>query len=236
MTWEDQTFFFNKSATPSENEEDTRYENQLPNPETDRESDAEQNQEPETEIDPEQTSQTTDANHLLNNDIEFIFSNLTQRYNYEIGRKNNLRSLAIFSLTALGFLITVGVSVLGINWMNYNPLPQFPHWLYLFFIPIPICFILAIWILFMVEGNRWHVRSRVWKDTYFWEYPDDNFVKECASGILPIIDQRYQCEYLASVVMHNTINNNFTRKIGNWALGLLIISIVCGIIFCIHLI
>lgn len=203
------TEFTNDSVSPDSflppelnDYEDDSYENLSPDEETERESD------------PEVTANKDGTTLPVTPEIEHAYTSLMHRYNFELTRMNSLRTQAVFIITAVGFLITLGVSIMGANWFKLESLMEIPLPVYLFTsFPVILCVYNAGRVIASIEKNK----SLKNKKEYFWEFPPNSYLELCSGNQMDIgIDRRQECRELAEIIIHNDENNGYARiKVNN---------------------
>lgn len=192
--------------------EDDSYENPSPDEETERESD------------PEVTANKEGTTLPATPEIEHAYTSLMHRYNFELTRMNNMRTQSVFIITVIGFLITLGVSIMGANWFELESLMEIPFIIYLCtFVPVILCVYNAGRIIFSIEQNK----SLKNKKAYFWEFPPNSYLELCSGNQMNIgIDRRQECRELAEIILNNDENNGYARIKVNKAFFWLIVSFV----------
>ena len=185
----------------------------------------------------EPNSEEANANNNLtfSPDDDYIHSTLVQRYNQETGQTAGLRNQAVFTLTALGFLVTIGIGIMGANWFNLPYL--IPHllnlnlvWYILVGLPMVACITNALRVLWKVELNS---------SKHYWKYPDDGYLNICKSTTVNLgINKRQDCRSLAEIITHNSEKNEKHRRImikGDIALFISFIWVIIIIIYILFL-
>lgn len=190
--------------------EDDSYENPIPDEESERESD------PEIMDGGEGTTLPATP------EIEHAYTSLMHRYNFELTRMNSMRTQSVFIITAIGFLITLGVSIMGANWFELESLMEIPFIIYLCtFVPVLLCVFNAGKVIFSIEQNK----SLKNKKEYFWEFPPNSYLELCSGNQMDIgIDRRQECRELAEIILHNDENNGYARIKVNKAFLWLVLS------------
>lgn len=203
-----------------DDEEDTTYENGL--------GDNEEYKEYLNEFykSENQINKSKDPNLIY--DIDFLHSVLIHRYDREIQRMQSLKSKAIFILTALGFIITVGTSIICADWFYSSILPKFNL--------ISLIIIALIVVLALFSGiPAWRSLYEIDKGdengiAFCWDYPDDDTINQCKSTKPEIfVNKRVLCRTLSDTINHNYENNKSVENKLYKSLNWLLITFICSI-------
>lgn len=173
-------------------------------------------------------------NPRLISDNDHLHSVLVHRYDQEIQRMNSLHTQSIFILTALGFLVTIAVSIMGADWFSFRNFDGSSLILIVLDL-VPLIFFasmsgyLAWKVMSRIDGNTKHT------DEFCWEYPDDKTLELCNSSAVEIfVDKRTLCRTLAFTINHNYNNNQKMKQKLNksltWLFGAFCYSICIVVI------
>lgn len=147
-------------------------------------------------------------------DLDLIHSTLIHRYDLEVQKMHRLKTQSVFILTALGFLITIVIGIIGADWFSFSNLSNNVDvttvasvLLIISFIIAGLSGILAVASMLAIETDKKGLE-------YCWKYPDDETLSICA-GTKPEIffDKRVLCRTLAKIIKHNSNNNLKTSRI-----------------------
>lgn len=153
-------------------------------------------------------SENQDANKNLescqDDNESYIHSTLLQRYNQETGQTTGLRNQAVFTLTALGFLVSMVIGFLGTN--VFEPDTSLPllmevnlFWYVTGSISFVSCFILSIIVLWKVELKS---------SNHYLKYPDEDYLTKCMNTTSELkFNNRHEFRYLAFIINRNSKKN-----------------------------
>ena len=130
----------------------------------------------------------------------------------------------VFTLTALGFLVSMIIGFLGTN--VFEPKTSFPlltevwwGWYLIGSVSIIFCFLLSLFGLWKVELNS---------SAHYWKYPDDGYLKICMDSAVDLgINKRQDCRTLAVIIDHNSRKNQEHRLIILLAAFFLLLTFTC---------
>jgi len=167
----------------------------------------------------EQTRKSNETEELYN-----IHSILTQRYNQEIQRMYNFRSQAVFIITALGFLITLAVTVVGSDWFSLDK-----YDVYLILV-IVVYLLPTIGFALYAGYTALTVIINIDKPEYCIDYPGQDLIDLSVDPSSTIqLNIRDQIRTLAFSIKHNHINNQKSRLMLKKSLIYLIVSLIYSI-------
>lgn len=186
--------------------EDTTYEESNLDPRMDGESD----------LDP---TYLRDDNHIHNI--------LVHQYDRELLRMSGLKNQSIFIFTAIGFLLTILVGIIGSNWFSLSYLERIP---WVFYVILVVCLAVTIYyalsVYYKIENDK----------EYWWEYPGNELLDICKSSSPEIlVNMRSVCRTLAIIIDHNAKNNNESQILLNKSHFSLIATIIYFILLMIGL-
>ena len=146
-------------------------------------------------------------------DLDLIHSTLIHRYDLEVQKMHRLKTQSVFILTALGFIITIGVGIIGADWFSFT---YFSNNSYLTFLAK---LSLIVTLLCASYSSCYAIKSMISIDSdkkgleYCWKYPNDEFLSKCAETKPEILfDKRVLCRTLAAIIIHNSENNQQTSN------------------------
>jgi len=163
-----------------------------------------------------------------------------------------LKKNSILFITIIGFLVTVSLGVFGLSYFDIHSLCRSP----IFFILIGIiifciiiCASLSLTVICSISKNLILSKSLnlfqrikygfyivlplpfIKKknnsiNKYYWEYPDNKYIKDCMSGIDKMaVDLAMECTTLSKIINHNRESNRQIGSVVNRALVFLIVAI-----------
>lgn len=174
------------------------------------------------ELDPE-TTRDIHSLPSFDDEDEDTHAVILHRYSQELNQINSLRNQAIFIITALGFLVTSGLGVIGADWFSLTTLNQVSHGFYISLITSSIvCGLSALSVIFLIE---------IIPNKLYWKYPTDAYLERCTTTTFDISqNKRVACSVLADITLHNAKNNKYVSKLIYLAGAALLISLVLVII------
>ena len=176
-----------------------------------------------------------DREHLLslhNNKYIYRYNLLIHKYKGDIQRMNELRNQSVFLLTAMVFLCSLALGILGLNATSWD---HFKQILSFSWDPFSILGSLAVgfWggeFFFLFEI---YLKTTI-GESYQWEYPGSKFLDECKNPSQDVfIDLREECGQLAQIIQHNSKKNEELHKDLRISIAFFIIVFVLVFSLCI---